>query len=89
MLNGVRIVSQNNARGIADLQNWTLGRDRADQRREVLRWLDPNSINMEDNLKAALKQQHPGTGGWLFELSDFKAWDTGESSVLWVHGIRR
>lgn len=89
MLNGVRIVSQENARGIADLQSWTMGRDEADERREVLSWLDTNSINMEHNLKAASKHRQPGTGEWLFELSTFKAWATGKSSILWIHGIRR
>lgn len=74
---------------MADLQERTARRDHAEEHRALIAWLDPHSVNMEENLKEGLKNHHPGTGEWLFESDCYKAWATGPSSILWIHGIRK
>lgn len=64
-------------------------RDQAEEHRALVAWLDPQSINMEENLKEGLKNHHPGTGEWLFETDCYQSWASGPSSVLWIHGIRK
>ncbi|KAJ0108932.1 nkyrin repeat protein [Diaporthe amygdali] len=74
---------------VTGLEEWTAERDQVEQHRALIAWLDPHSINMEENLKEGLKNRHPGTGQWLFETDCYKSWAAGHSSVLWIHGIRK
>jgi hypothetical protein len=69
---------------------------------DVLRWLTP-ATNKRDKHDALVEQHHTGTGTWLYESAEFKAWelqiDTGTSAdaglpqehirALWIHGKRR
>lgn len=74
---------------MAGLEERTVRRDQAEQHRALIAWLDPRSIDVEENLKEGLKNHHPGTGEWLFETDSYKSWATGHSSILWIHGIRK
>ncbi|MCJ1377478.1 hypothetical protein MMC17_000573 [Xylographa soralifera] len=86
-LRSVQKSSQEMSIGVTELQNRAIKRDQAEERRALLKWLDPNSINVEDNLQEGLKNHHPGTGQWLFQSDCFKSWSRGPSSLLWIHGI--
>ncbi|RYP16581.1 hypothetical protein DL765_005042 [Monosporascus sp. GIB2] len=88
-LNDVHRFSQEISAGVTELHNWTEKRDRVEERDALLQWLNPNSISVEDNLKEGLNRKHPGTCEWLFESDYFRRWITGQSSVLWIHGIRK
>ena len=81
--------SQEISIGVTELQKWAVKRDQVEERRSLFKWLDPNSINVGDNLKEGLKHHHPGTGQWLFQSDCFKSWSSGPSSLLWIHGIRK
>jgi hypothetical protein len=81
--------SQEISRGVTDLLERAVKHDEAEERRLTLKWLDPTSVNVENNLKEGLKHHHPGTGEWLLESTTFKSWLSGPSSLLWVHGIRK
>lgn len=74
---------------MANLQERTARRDHAEDHRALVAWLDPHSVNIEENLKEGLKNHHPGTGEWLFESDCYISWAAGPSSVLWIHGIRK
>lgn len=84
-LNTVHQISEQTFTGVRQLQE----RDRVEEHKYLLQWLNPNSINAEENLNEALKRHHPGTGQWLFDSQSFKQWSTGQSSMLWMHGIRK
>ncbi|KAK7713444.1 hypothetical protein SLS64_004694 [Diaporthe eres] len=57
-------------------------RDQAEEHRALVAWLDPQSINMEENLKEGLKNHHPGTGEWLFDADCYKSWASGTVQLL-------
>lgn len=82
-------MTQDTAANVAGLREQTAKRDQAEEHSALIAWLDPHSIDVEDNLKEGLKNHHPGTGEWLFEADCYKSWAVGPSSVLWIHGIRK
>ena len=88
-LQGVSITTKETAAGVNELRDWTVMQDQLEERRALIKWLNPNSINVEDNLKEALKHRHPETGKWLFKTDTYSSWSSGPSSVLWIHGIRK
>lgn len=57
----------------------------AEEYTELLRWLcdiDPSSM-----YNAARDKHEAGTCGWLVQNNDdFKAWEEGKGSLLWLHG---
>lgn len=55
---------------------------------EILNWICPVRVNVEENLETALKLREPGTGKWLLELLSFEEWsNSGTNSLLWISGI--
>jgi hypothetical protein len=67
---------------------------------EVLRWLSPPA-NKSDKHALLVENHHAGTGAWLYETSEFKAWesrnDDGSAAAsppeeqiqtLWLYGKR-
>lgn len=55
---------------------------------EILNWVCPIRVNVEENLETALKLREPGTGKWLLELPLFDEWSNSTtSSLLWISGI--
>jgi recombinational DNA repair ATPase RecF len=68
---------------------------------EVLHWLSPPA-NESDKHALLIEKHHAGTGAWLYETDEFKAWesrsDDGSAAAsppgkqiqtLWLHGKRR
>jgi hypothetical protein len=68
---------------------------------EVLHWLSPPA-NESDKHALLIEKHHAGTGAWLYETDEFKAWESrsddgsaaasppGEQiQTLWLHGKRR
>ena len=54
-------------------------------REKIFNWLahsDP-----EVNYRSACQRQQPGTGNWLLESKDFREWETGQESRLWLHAM--
>ncbi|KAL9618968.1 MAG: hypothetical protein Q9160_006362 [Pyrenula sp. 1 TL-2023] len=87
VLHGVHHTSQEIAAGMFNVQHWMSRRDEHRDHRDLLKWLNPASIDVEQNLREGLKHHHPGTGKWLLESESFKSWSNGPSSLLWIHGI--
>ena len=42
---------------------------------EVLHWLGPPA-NISDKHALLIEKHHTGTGAWLYETSEFKAWES-------------
>ena len=54
-------------------------------REKIFNWLahsDP-----EVNYRSACQRQQPGTGHWLLESKDFREWEAGQDSRLWLHAM--
>lgn len=67
---------------------------------EILQWLSPTA-NRSDKHALLVEQHHAGTGAWLYETAEFKAWELrgddgspaaspqeGQIQTLWLHGKR-
>lgn len=89
MLDSVHQSSLEIAAGIDKIHDRMSRRDENEDRRALLKWLNPASIDVEQNLREGLKHHHPGTGQWLLESESFISWLNGPSSLLWIHGIRK
>lgn len=87
-LNHIHQLSKESATGLSSLQNWTVNQDQNKERKMMRKWLQEGSINVEDNLNEGLRHKHPETKNWLFQSDFFKTWLAGQSSLLWIHGIR-
>jgi hypothetical protein len=48
----------------------------ADENQKLLRWL--SRLDFEEKHRDILSKRHPGTGEWLLNLDDFKAWRNGQ-----------
>lgn len=60
------------------------------QNRNILRWL--SALSFEEKHRDILSKHHPGTGQWLLDADEFKAWRNGQldsSPNLWCPGIRK
>ena len=55
------------------------------ERRNVLDWIQP--YDPHQNHEMSLKLRHPGTGLWLIESDEFKAWLSCSGAKLWCYGI--
>ncbi|EXJ69600.1 uncharacterized protein A1O5_07636 [Cladophialophora psammophila CBS 110553] len=73
--------------GVEALQTRAARRDDREERRVLFKWLDPSSINVNENLEEGLKHHHPGTGSWFFESATYISWSSGPSTLLWINGI--
>ena len=51
----------------------------------ALAWL--SSVNPASKLQGFRKERQPGTGQWLFDLSEMSAWLEDSNSALWIYGI--
>jgi hypothetical protein len=51
-----------------------------------LQWLSPYDVSTNHN--AACDKHEPSTGGWFFQLEEFKSWKEGPGGMIWIHGIR-
>lgn len=56
-----------------------------DRRNEIMAWL--NKADPSSNHQAACQKHEPGTGKWIIDRKEFKDWEAGGNSILWVHGI--
>ena len=59
----------------------------ADQRVTIQNWLHPEGIDIESNLKAALRVLCPQTGQWFLKCREFQAWLDDDNAPLWLYGI--
>ena len=60
-----------------------------EQNQKILTWL--SDLNFDEKQRDILSKRHPGTGRWLLESDNFKAWRNGHDespSTLWCPGIR-
>jgi len=92
-INNVNVVSENVA-NIANLaatistkiKEW----HRESKNQQILSWL--SSTSFDEKQSDILSKRHPGTGEWLLNSDEFKAWRDGNpktSQTLWCKGIRR
>ena len=75
-----------------DARRWKIEADHSREasseerlREKIFNWLahsDP-----EVNYRSACQRQQPGTGNWLLESKDFREWETGQDSRLWLHAM--
>lgn len=57
------------------------------ERENFLDWI--SKVDFEKVHNDIYAKKHRGTGSWLFEREEFKAWFSGsKSSLLWCHGKR-
>ncbi|KAF7507610.1 hypothetical protein GJ744_010280 [Endocarpon pusillum] len=60
----------------------------AERNRKILRWL--SHLSFEEKHRDILSKLHPGTGQWLLDSDQFKAWRNGHQDSppnLWCPGI--
>ena len=55
------------------------------ERRKALKWIQP--YDPHQNHEMSLHLRHPGTGLWLIESDEFKAWLSCSNAKLWCYGI--
>lgn len=55
------------------------------QSRAIIDWLSP--INSFVTQNDTLRRRQDGTGEWIFEVSEFKAWLAGTDRILWCSGM--
>ena len=61
-----------------------------ERNQKILTWL--SRLIFEEKQRDVLSKRHPGTGKWLLNNDDFKAWRNGSTelpSTLWCSGIRK
>ncbi len=61
----------------------------AEKTHEILKWI--SGLSFEEKHRDVLSKLHPGTGQWLLNLDEFKAWRNGHLDFppnLWCPGIR-
>jgi len=49
--------------------------------------LHPEGVDVESNLKAALKVLSSPTGQWFLKCREFQAWLEDDNAPLWLYGI--
>lgn len=54
---------------------------------EILGWLCPVHVNVEENFENALRLRESGTGNWFFDLPLFHAWTKNSNGLFWISGI--
>lgn len=60
----------------------------ASERDGILTWV--SNISYKDHHSTAREGRTKGTGDWLLEHEQYKKWETSdESTILWLHGIRK
>jgi hypothetical protein len=60
---------------------------RNEQREELLNWI--SSDDYEEVHDTIYAKKHAGTGEWLLQMDEFRAWDNSRTSaLLWCHGKR-
>lgn len=62
----------------------------AEENSKILRWL--SHLNFGEKHRDILSKLHPGTGQWLLDSDQFKAWRNGHQDYppnLWCPGIRK
>lgn len=56
----------------------------------VINWLSPADVDHDQEALVAVRQEHPGSGLWLFANDQVKTWIDPDSSLvpcLWLNGI--
>ncbi|KAL9110201.1 MAG: hypothetical protein Q9227_005262 [Pyrenula ochraceoflavens] len=86
-LQGISRTAKATAVGVNELRNWTFKQDQLNERRALIKWLNPHLITVEDNLRDGLAHRHSGTGEWFFNSDTYKSWLSGRLSPLLIHGI--
>ena len=62
---------------------------KVEENQRIFRWL--SQLRFEEKQNDILSKRHPGTGQWLLDSDEFKAWSDGQPdkpSTLWCPGIR-
>jgi hypothetical protein len=57
----------------------------SEELKEVTGWLSP--VNPADKHAVFISEYQPGTGLWIFERDEYKAWHSSINSALYVYGI--
>jgi uncharacterized protein YfaQ (DUF2300 family) len=75
------------AGSLDNIERQLVSRAEEDQRVTIQNWLHPEGINVETNLKVALKVLSPHTGQWFLKCGEFQAWLEDDNAPLWLYGI--
>jgi uncharacterized protein YfaQ (DUF2300 family) len=75
------------AGSLDNIEKQLVGKAEADQRVKIQNWLHPEGIDVESNLKAALRVLRPPTGQWFLKCREFQAWLEDDNAPLWLYGI--
>lgn len=92
-INNVDVVSENvaNIATLAATTNTEIKEwHKETENQQILSWL--SGISFDEKQGDILSKRHPGTGEWLLNSDEFKAWRDGNpetSQTLWCKGIRR
>lgn len=68
-----------------EYQEWHI----EEENHNILQWL--SSFDFGEKHRDILSKLHPGTGQWLLEMDEFKAWRNGQDDCppnMWCPGIR-
>jgi len=71
--------------GIKRLDRHQSNREAAEERKAILDWLTP--IDFAPQQSDFINRRQPGTGQWLLESAEFKAWVKAEKQTLFCPGI--
>jgi hypothetical protein len=64
--------------------------EQTSQRLDVVNWLSSTDASLDQEVFIEKQREYPGTGMWILNNSEFKAWHDPENPLtpmLWLHGI--
>lgn len=67
------------------LNKFIVSRHTDQESQAIIDWLSP--LNFFITQKDTLRRRQDGTGEWLFEAPEFKAWLSGTEKILWCSGL--
>lgn len=68
----------------------TKNTERNNKRLAVVSWLSAADSDLDQEASVAERLEHPGTGRWIFDKPEMKAWCDPDSTLvpaLWLNGI--
>ncbi|ERF71769.1 hypothetical protein EPUS_01684 [Endocarpon pusillum Z07020] len=76
------------SRSVPQLYQKTFTHENQDeQRRKMLEWLCPATLDPTRNHESSISLCQPGSGTWFTEGVEFQEWRLKKSSKLWLYGI--
>ncbi|KAH8201823.1 hypothetical protein TruAng_003997 [Truncatella angustata] len=83
----IHAITDGTASVITEFRRESALHDAMTDRKALFKWLNPKSIDVDENLIEGLKHHHPGTGQWLLDSVEYHSWSSQSSSILWIQGI--